>query len=98
MNITTLNIVSLVNSKLIELESKLLIEVLKTLLKREVTADDLDCLTKHIDRAEVGEYILAYNNLRLGTVKINYGFSSHENKIGIEFIPAIQKYYLEPML
>jgi Na+-translocating ferredoxin:NAD+ oxidoreductase RnfG subunit len=77
-----------------EAEENVIKEVLRQILKREPTLEDAKDLHKFQQEGEFDKYYLAYKNLKLGTVYHNTNIEG--NKMGVEFVPFENEYFLEP--
>lgn len=73
----------------INMEEKLLIQLMNQVLKREPTIDDFkECTRITLPHFEPNDYIIAYKNINLGFVKHQYNGSSAT----VTFIPDAGAY------
>ena len=75
-------------------EENVIKEVLRQILKREPTLEDVKDLHRFQQEGEFDKYYLAYKNLKLGTVYLNTNIEG--KKMGVEFVPFEMKDFLEP--
>lgn len=74
--------IGLVEHKFIELEEKILLNVLKTYLNREPIQDDFRHVKRFFSYNDNSRYLLTYDNFELGYVY----YKLNEYTINIEFI------------
>jgi uncharacterized lipoprotein YddW (UPF0748 family) len=83
----------------IQLEQKVIIQVLTQLLEREPTKEDFKKVTRFFLKDENNFYYLAYENKKLGTIKRNFpDHNSKDSKYTVDFIPLEYKDMLEPAI
>ena len=90
----TMDMMEQITENFANAEENVIKEVLRQLLKREPTLEDVKDLQKFHQEGEFDKYYLAYKNLKLGTVYLNTNITA--GKMGVEFVPFETKDFLEP--